>query len=333
LHDSDEPLSATELATFVQGASSLVCLLSDRINAAVMDAAGPTLRSIATMSVGYSNIDVPAALARGVRIGNTPGVLTDATADLVLALTLATCRLLPQAALAVRSGEWSSWKPFWSACPLCARATLLPAASHSLSLAPPLPVCGTDVHHKHVGIIGLGRIGEAIARRFRGFDCSISYTGRSGPKPEVAASLGGATYLPLPQLLSTCDIVVVICPLTAETRGFLGAPQLALLKDSAVLINAARGEVLVQEALVQALTARPTLRAGLDVTDPEPLPTDHPLLALPNCLVLPHIGSASMSCRLAMAELTVGNALAGMEGEAMPAEVPETLAAARQAGQ
>ena len=122
LHDSDEPLSATELATFVQGASSLVCLLSDRIDAAVMDAAGPTLRSIATMSVGYSNIDVPAALARGVRIGNTPGVLTDATADLVLALTLATCRLLPQAALAVRSGEWSSWKPFWSACPLRARA-------------------------------------------------------------------------------------------------------------------------------------------------------------------------------------------------------------------
>ena len=187
-------------------------------------------------------------------------------------------------------------------------------------------MCGSDVHHKRVGIVGLGRIGEACARRFRGFDCSLAYTGRSGPKPEAEAALGGATWLPLPELLATSDIVVLICPLTAETRGLIGAAQLALLRDGAVLINAARGEVVVQEALVEALRARPALRAGLDVTDPEPLPTDHALLQLPNCVVLPHIGSASMACREAMAELTVRNALAGLEGQAMPCEVPETLA-------
>ncbi len=187
-------------------------------------------------------------------------------------------------------------------------------------------MCGTDVHHKRVGIVGLGRIGEAIARRFKGFDCSIAYTGRSGAKPEAEAALGGATWLPLPELLATSDIVVLICPLTAETRGLIGAPQLALMREGAVLINAARGEVVVQAELVAALRARPGLRAGLDVTDPEPLPVDHALLQLPNCVVLPHIGSASVACREAMAELTVRNALAALEGEKMPCEVPETLA-------
>lgn len=207
----------------------------------------------------------------------------------------------------------------------------MPAATHhslpSLHPCFPFPVCGTDVHHKRVGIVGLGRIGEAIARRFKGFDCSIAYTGRSGAKPEVEAALGGATWLPLPELLSTSDIVVLICPLTPETRGMIAAPQLALLKDGAVLINAARGECVVQADLVAALAARPSLRAGLDVTDPEPLPLDHALLQLPNALVLPHIGSASMACREAMAMLTARNALAGLEGADMPAEVPETLAA------
>ena len=182
---------------------------------------------------------------------------------------------------------------------------MLAATRHSLPSLHPcfsFPVCGTDVHHKRVGIVGLGRIGEAIARRFKGFDCSIAYTGRSGAKPEVEAALGGATWLPLPELLSTSDIVVLICPLTPETRGMIAAPQLALLKDGAVLINAARGECVVQADLVAALAARPSLRAGLDVTDPEPLPLDHALLQLPN-------------------------ALAGLEGADMPAEVPETLAA------
>ena len=253
------------------------------------------------MAVGYSNIDVPACLAARVRVGNTPDVLTDATADLVLALTLALCRRLPEAAAAARSGAWSSWKPFW--------------------------MCGSDVHHKRVGIVGLGRIGAAVARRFKGFGCTIAYTGASGPKPEAEAALGGAAWQPLPELLAGSDIVVLICPLTPATRGLIGAPQLALLRDGAVLINAARGEVVDQGALVEALRARPGLRAGLDVTDPEPLPPSHALFALPNALVLPHIGSASASCREGMAELCVDNALAGLEGRDMGAEVPETRGA------
>ncbi len=270
----------------------------DRIDAEVLRAAGPSLRSVATMSVGYSNVDVAAAAAAGVRVGNTPDVLTDATADLVLALTLATCRRLPEALAAARSGAWSTWKPFW--------------------------MCGSDVHHKRVGIVGMGRIGEAIARRFKGFSCDILYTAASGAKPEVEARLGGAAFRPLDALLGEADIVVLICPLTPATRGLVGAPQLARMRDGAVLINASRGEVVVQEALVAALAARPALRAGLDVTDPEPLPPEHPLFALPNAVVLPHIGSASGPCREAMAALAVENALAGLAGAAMPAEVEET---------
>jgi lactate dehydrogenase-like 2-hydroxyacid dehydrogenase len=268
----------------------------------VFRAAGPALRSVATMSVGYSNVDIAAAAASRVRVGNTPDVLTDATADLALALTLATCRRLPEALAAARGqgpSPWSSWKPFW--------------------------MCGSDVHHKRVGIVGMGRIGEAIARRFKGFSCDILYTAARGAKPEVEAALGGASFLPLDALLAEADIVVLICPLTAATRGLIGAPQLARLRDGAVLINASRGEVVVQEALVEALRARPALRAGLDVTDPEPLPPSHALLSLSNCVVLPHIGSASARCREAMAELSVENALAGLEDEAaMPAEVEET---------
>ena len=269
----------------------------------MLAAAGPSLRGVATMSVGYSNIDVPAALAASVRVGNTPDVLTDATADLVLALTLATCRRLPEAHAAARSGAWSSWKPFW--------------------------MCGSDVHHKRVGIVGLGRIGAAVAKRFKGFSCEVAYTGASGPKPEAEAALGGATWMPLDALLAASDIVVLICPLTPATRGMIGAAQLALLRDGAVLINAARGEVVDQAALVDALTARPALRAGLDVTDPEPLPPSHALFSLPNAVVLPHIGSASLSCREAMAELSVENAIAACEGRDMGAEVAETRGAWR----
>jgi len=285
-------------------------------------AAARHLQVIATMSVGYSHIDVPEAVKRGIRIGYTPGVLTDATADLVMALTLALARHVPAAAAAVRSGEWSSWKPYW--------------------------LTGKSVGGQRVGIIGAGRIGSAVARRFKGFGCGIHYWGRSGPKPELDAELG-ASWLPLPDLLRECDIVVLLCALTAETRGLLTAERLALMKHGAMLVNAARGEVICQDELVAFLRDRPDVSAGLDVTTPEPLPTDHPLLALPNCLVLPHIGSATTACRNAMAELCVDNCLAGMGvgmemravvgstdsssggGGAtghMPAEVPETAAAA-----
>jgi len=275
-------------------------MLSDKIDTEVLDAAGPSLKCVSTMSVGYSNISVDECSLREIRVGHTPGVLTDATADLALALTLATCRLIPEAAAAVRSGDWKSWKPFW--------------------------MCGVDVHHKRVGIVGLGRIGSAIAKRFQGFGCSIVYTGKSGPKPQEEAALGGGvTWLPLPELLSSCDIVVLVIPLTKDTHGLIAAKELSLLKDGAVLINVARGEVVVQEDLVAALKGRPTLRAGLDVTVPEPLPPSHALLSLPNCLVLPHIGSASNDCRMKMGELSIANVLCGVEGVDMPCECPESL--------
>lgn len=304
LHDSDEPCPRDKLLEMVGaggGAHGLLCLLSDRVDEELLGAAHGNLRSIATMSVGYSHLAMPAVLGRRIRVGYTPGVLTNATADLVLALTLATCRRIVDAAAAVRSGEWSSWKPFW--------------------------LTGKDVAGATVGIVGLGRIGEAVGQRFKGFGCKLQYTGRSGPKPEAEAALGGATWVPMEQLLATSDIVVLICALTPETRNLIGARELAMMKQGAVLINAARGEVVDQEALIAALKARPDLSAGLDVTVPEPLPTDSELLKLPNCLVLPHIGSASTSCRESMASLSVENLLAGLEGRDMPAEVPETAGA------
>lgn len=302
LHDSDDPPTPAQLLDLVGGASAVICTLADRIDAPVLAAAGAGLRGVATMSVGYSHIDTAACTAAGVRVGFTPGVLTDATADLVLALTLSVLRRLPEAAAAARrapaDGGWGSWKPFW--------------------------MTGRDLAHATVGIVGLGRIGAAVAARLRGFDARVIYTGRSGPRaPELDAPLN-ARWAPLDELLAAADVVVLLCPLTAATRGLIGAPQLARMKARSALINAARGEVVDQDALVAALRARPELLAGLDVTTPEPLPLDHPLLALPNCTVLPHIGSASESCREAMAMLCVRNAVAAMDGAEMPEEVEET---------
>lgn len=294
--DSDEPMPRAELLEYVSrdgGASALVVMLSDAVDAALLAAAGPNLAVVSTMSVGVSHIDVAACRAGGVRIGYTPGVLTEATADLVLALTLATARRLPEAAAAVTGGTWKAWSPFW--------------------------LTGKDLFGATVGIVGAGRIGAAVARRLKGFGCTLTYTGRSGPKPELDAELG-ATWRPMDALLAASDFVIVVCALTPETRGLLGAGALRSMKPDAVLINASRGEVVDQAALVAVLRERPGMRAGLDVCTPEPLPTDDPLLSLPNCLVLPHIGSASTQTRLAMARLAVDNAVAGVAGAPMPAQ-------------
>jgi glyoxylate/hydroxypyruvate reductase len=312
-----EPMPRAELLEYVRrdgGAAAIVCMLSDKIDAEVLDAAGPSLKVISTMSVGYSHIDVAACRSRGVRLGYTPDVLTDATADLVLALTLATARRLPEALTAAKDGSWAAWAPFW--------------------------LCGKDLHHARVGIVGgAGRIGSAIARRLLGFECEIAYTGRSGPKPEFEASLGGraAVWRPLEALLAESDFVILICALTPETRGLLDGARLRLMKPDAVLINASRGEVVEQEDLVQVLRERPGFRAGLDVTTPEPLPLDSPLLSLPNAVVLPHIGSASTATRTLMARMAVENALGALppsspggagadsgKGAGMPAEVLPT---------
>jgi lactate dehydrogenase-like 2-hydroxyacid dehydrogenase len=288
--ESDAPIPREVLLEWVRGVDGIYCLITDRIDAAVLDAAGPQLRVVSTMSVGYDHVDLGALRARGVLLGNTPGVLTETTADLTLALLLATARRLPEAWTAARDGAWGPWQPLW--------------------------MTGGDVHGSTVGIVGLGRIGAAVARRLLGFGCRILYTGPQ-PRPQLAEPLG-ATYVPLAQLLAESDFVSIHCPLNEETRHLFGAAAFDAMKPSAVLINTSRGPVVDQEALYAALVGGRIAAAGLDVTTPEPLPVDHPLFSLPNCVILPHIGSASVATRQQMAMMAAENLVAGLSGQPLP---------------
>ena len=274
----------------VRGVDGVYCLLTERIDGELLDAAGPQLKVVSTMSVGYDHVDLPALRARGVALGNTPGVLTETTADLALALLLAAARRLPEAWSAAKDGTWGPWQPEW--------------------------MTGRDVHGSTVGIVGLGRIGAAVARRLLGFGCRIVYSGPR-PRPELAEPLGAA-YLSFEQLLAESDFVSIHCPLNDATRHLFGAAAFAAMKPTAILINTSRGPVVDQEALYQALKRGQIAAAGLDVTTPEPLPVDHPLFSLPNCVVLPHIGSASIATRLQMALMAAENLIAGVEGKPLP---------------
>ena len=266
------------------------CLLTERIDAELLDAAGPQLKVVSTMSVGYDHVDLPALRARGVALGNTPGVLTETTADLAVALLLAAARRLPEAWRAAQDGTWGPWQPEW--------------------------MTGRDVYGSTVGIVGLGRIGAAVARRLLGFGCRIVYSGPR-PRPELAEPLGAA-YVPFEQLLAKSDFVSIHCPLNDATRRLFDAAAFAAMQPTAILINTSRGPVVDQDALYQALKAGQIAAAGLDVTTPEPLPVDHPLFSLPNCVVLPHIGSASIRTRLQMAMMAAENLIAGVEGRPLP---------------
>jgi len=287
----DEPLPVPRevLLREVAEAEGLLTLLSDRIDAGVL-AAAPHLRVISQYAVGYDNIDLVAATARGIPVGNTPDVLTEATADLAFALLMAVARRLVEGVDQVRQGQWRTWGP----------EILL----------------GQDVWGGTLGIIGLGRIGQAMARRGRGFAMRVLYADPRR-KPEVEAALG-VEYSPLEELLAQVDYLSLHCPLTPETRGLIGAAELRRMKPTAILINTARGAVVQQEALLQALREGWIAGAGLDVTDPEPLPPDHPLVALPNCVITPHIASASVRARTAMALIAARNLLAGLRGEPLP---------------
>lgn len=249
------------------------------------------------MSAGYNHIDIDECKKQSISVGFTPDVLTDTTADLAVALVLAAARRVVESANAVKAGEWTSWKPMW--------------------------MTGKDVHHSKVGIVGLGSIGAAIARRMRGFGCSIQYTGASGPKPAVAEPLA-AEYVDMDMLLSSSDFVILACALTPQTKHLVNAEALGKMKNDAVLVNIARGDVVEQDALVAALQEGSILAAGLDVTSPEPLAVDHPLLSLPNCVVLPHIGSASVPTRELIANMAADNVLAGLAGKQLPFPVPGT---------
>ncbi|XP_062855943.1 glyoxylate reductase/hydroxypyruvate reductase [Trichomycterus rosablanca] len=293
LWDSDEPVPRAELLKKVEGAHGLLCLLSDRIDAEVLDAAGPNLKVISTLSVGFDHLAIDEIRKRGIRVGYTPDVLTDATAELTVALLLATARRLPEGIQEVKSGGWSSWKPLW--------------------------LCGYGLSGSTVGVIGLGRIGLAIAQRLKAFGIKrLLYSGRH-PKPDAQEVDG--EFVPLDTLLCESDFVVVSCSLTADTQGLCDEAFFKKMKKTAVFINTSRGAVVNQEDLVEALSSGQIAAAGLDVTTPEPLPTDHPLLRLSNCVVLPHIGSATYSTRGVMAELSARNLLAGLTGDAMPSEL------------
>ncbi|KAJ8015389.1 hypothetical protein DPEC_G00025620 [Dallia pectoralis] len=293
LWDSDEPVPREELLKGVAGAHGLLCLLSDKIDTEVLDAAGPNLKVISTLSVGFDHMAMDEIKKRGVRVGYTPDVLTDATAELTVALLLATARRLPEGVQEVKNGGWSTWKPLW--------------------------LCGYGLSGSTVGVIGLGRIGMAIARRLKPFGVKrLLYSGRAAKS--YASEVEGE-YVPLDTLVSHSDFVVVSCALTPETQGLCDKAFFSKMKNTAVFINTSRGAVVNQEDLYQALSTGQIACAGLDVTTPEPLPTDHPLLTLKNCVVLPHIGSATYSTRGIMAELSANNLLAGLQGKDMPSEL------------
>ena len=273
-------------------AEGLYCMLTDRIDAELLDAA-PNLRVVSNMAVGVDNIDLAACKRRGVAVGNTPDVLTDSTADMAWALLMASARRLEAAIDHVKDGEWGPWDP----------AGML----------------GLDVSGTTLGIIGMGRIGAAVARRSLGFNMDIVYTSRS-PQDAVETETG-ATKVSLDELLDRSDHVVICVALTEDTEGFIGADAFERMKPTANLVNIARGPIVDTDALYEALTSGQIRSAGLDVIDPEPIAADHPIVALPNCTVIPHLGSATERTRIAMADLAVTNLVAGLNGEPMPSRV------------
>ena len=263
----------------------LFSLLTDRIDAPLLDAA-PNLRVVSNMAVGYNNIDVPAATRRGIYIGNTPGVLTETTADLALALLLALARRVSESERFVHRGEWKTWGP--------------------------MDFLGADVHGAALGIVGMGRIGAAVARRAAGFGMRVRYTSRT-PKPDAPGEPAD-----LDTLLRESDFVSLHVPLSEETRHMIGERELGLMKSTAYLINTSRGEIVDPKALYKAAESGGIAGAALDVTEPEPIPSGDPLLSLDNVLVTPHIGSASRATRLKMAEMAARNIVAVLEGRTPP---------------
>jgi glyoxylate reductase len=279
------PPSYETLLEHAAEADALLTLLTDRIDAPLI-AAAPKLKVIANYAVGYDNIDVDAASARSIPVGNTPDALTEATADLAFALLMAAARRIPEAAAFARSGQWQTWDPS--------------------------KFLGHDVSGATLGIIGLGRIGQAVARRASGFGMEVLTTETRDQHN-------------LEHLLSRSDFVSIHLPLTSGTRGLIGADAFALMKPSAILVNTARGPIVDREALAQALHTGQIAGAALDVTMPEPLAPDDPLWQAPNLLVVPHIGSATWSARERMTEIAVQNILAGLEGKPLPYQVPSQL--------
>lgn len=283
------PPSREILLEKVRGVDGLLCLLSDKIDRAVLEAAGPGLKVISNYAVGFDNIEVAEATARGIPVGNTPGILTNATADLAFALLMAAARRVTEAERYLRAGKWQTWGP----------STLL----------------GMELMGKTLGLVGFGRIGQALARRASGFEMRVLYF---DPQLPPQPALNATPVHSLDELLREADFVSLHTPLTAETRQMVNSEFLSKMKTTAILINTARGGIVDQSALYEALKTGQIFAAGLDVTDPEPLPLDSPLLTLENCLITPHIASASIYSRDQMGVLAAENLLAGLKGERLP---------------
>jgi glyoxylate reductase len=278
LWEDDLPPPHEDLSARSRDAEGLLSQLTDRIDAALL-AEASSLRAISNYAVGVDNVDLDAATARGIPVGHTPDVLTETTADLAVALMLAAARRIVDGDALVRRGEWRTWGP-------------------ELFL-------GHDLHHSTVGIVGFGRIGQAVAHRMEGFGATVLHTARSGGTP-------------FEELLAASDFVTLHAPLTQETRGLIDDAAFARMKETAILVNTARGPIVDTDALARALQAGAIAGAALDVTDPEPLPGDHPLLEAPNLVVVPHIGSSTHATREGMADMAVDNLLAALAGERMP---------------
>ena len=283
----EDPPSPEVLRQRAAGADAILTNIMDRVDVLLLDAA-PRLKVISQLAVGLDNVDVAEATRRGVPVGYTPGVLAKATADVAFALLMSAARRISESERWVRNGQWT-------------------LAFH------PLRWLGVDVHDKTLGIVGLGQIGLEMAKRGQGFDMKILYNSRTR-RPELETQYG-LVFADLPTLLAESDFVSLHVPLTPETRHYIGEAELRLMKPTAVLVNAARGPVVDSRALYTALKEGWIYAAGLDVTDPEPIPADDPLLTLENVVIAPHVGSASLAARGAMCMLAARNLIAGLEGK------------------
>lgn len=287
--DQNRPIDRQILLDQVTTATGLYSMLTDDIDEALLDRA-PHLKVVSQMAVGVDNIDLAACRQRGITVGHTPNVLTETTADMAFGLVIAAARRFGEGVRDVAEGKWGDWDPNY--------------------------LIGQDVHGSTLGIIGFGRIGRAVARRAAGFGMPVLYTQRH----PIESTVPTTRFVPMDELLEQSDHVVVAAPLTAETHHLIGTHQFHKMKPTATLVNIGRGQLVDPAALHHALTSGEIFAAGLDVTDPEPIPPDHPLAATPNCFITPHLGSSTTRTRVAMAELAARNLVAGLQG--VPLEAP-----------
>ncbi len=294
VHDSDAPPNKNELRSLLDGADGVLSLLTEQYTGDVLDAY-PSIKVLSNFGGGYDNIDVEAATARGVAVCNTPGVLTAATAEIAWALLMAAARRVPEAIGFLKAGEWSSWGP-----------TMM---------------LGQPIVGQTIGIVGYGRIGQEVANMARGFGMRVLAWDRSpNTKPQ-----DGVEFVSRDELLASADYISVHVPLSAETYHLIDEDAFGMMKPNAILVNTSRGPVVDQDALVAALQNGTIWAAGLDVTTPEPLPMEHPLHKIPNCVILPHIGSATITARDAMSSLAARNIIAVLNGEMPPHIVNPTV--------